>query len=106
MCEQCGYLPRSTHYHLYFAHTDDLVVIIAICGATRGRRHNSVIGLRAPAASESSGEKPDRELQPTGLTGTRGCWTMQVSRPTTSTGRPQAIRGGSALRGDSAFSLA
>lgn len=30
------YLLRSTRYHLYFVYTDDLVVIIAIWGATRG----------------------------------------------------------------------
>lgn len=30
------YLLRATHYHLYFVHTDDLVVIVGIWGATRG----------------------------------------------------------------------
>jgi len=29
------YLLRSTRYHLYFVYTDELVVIVGICGATR-----------------------------------------------------------------------
>jgi plasmid stabilization system protein ParE len=30
------YLLRSTRYHLYFVYSDELVVIVAIWGATRG----------------------------------------------------------------------
>jgi plasmid stabilization system protein ParE len=51
------YLLRSTRYHLYFVYTDDLVVIIAIWGATRGTTpafgDRAAITRRVLATSES-----------------------------------------------------
>ena len=32
------YLLRTTRYHVYFAYSDDLIVIVGIWGATRGER--------------------------------------------------------------------
>lgn len=56
------YLLRSTRYHLYFVYTDDLVVILAIWGATRGTMprfdDRAASTRRALAASESSAKKP------------------------------------------------
>lgn len=56
------YLLRSTRYPLYFVYTDDLVVIIAIWGATRGTtprfKDRAVRIHRALAAPEGSARKP------------------------------------------------
>jgi plasmid stabilization system protein ParE len=56
------YLLRSTRYHLYFVYTDDLVVIIAIWGATRGTTppfgDRAASARRALAASDDLAKKP------------------------------------------------
>ncbi len=75
------YLLRSTRYHVYFVHTDDLVIIVAIWGATRGTTPRFIDRAastnRALATSEASTTTPgfvnrngQEVVRATGLPGT------------------------------------